>query len=438
MGELMKNFKNGRVVVRDRESGDVITETTVLEFDANNNILTIPRGSIPPQEDRALTLLILSHNVAYEYFGNIRRNRAGDDIRIAIFGEKEKEERGYPRYELQAKATIDSFVVQGQRVPLNRPVPIQIKNISANGLLIQTGEYELEVGEQIWVNIHLEGNAFTSKYETVRTQLEDGRILLYGCRNLIQDERQAEEAAAESRRPVGTGKGKMNVREAAMYYEEHQRKMERDSGYLRMLEMTAQVLQAGNDQQVEVLAGGLLKMAQAMELPTLLNCIHRQRSQREERVRHCLNVALLCGFLADWNGFGEQEAVALVRKALDSSMGKDISQESFQVQNILMAADNYDTRGAHPTGAIAGIPMVYLEQLQYAGKGQQRETLRGQERELAQRILQCLNQRKVMLADGRTAKILRILPNDVAHPLLLVDGVALQEKDPRNLMWIRV
>ena len=91
MGELTKNFKNGRVVVRDRESGDVIAETTVLEFDANNNILTIPKGSISPQENRALTLLILSHNVAYEYFGNIRRNRAGDDIRIAIFGEKEKE-----------------------------------------------------------------------------------------------------------------------------------------------------------------------------------------------------------------------------------------------------------------------------------------------------------------------------------------------------------
>lgn len=438
MGELTKNFKNGRVVVRDRESGDVIAETTVLEFDANNNILTIPKGSISPQENRALTLLILSHNVAYEYFGNIRRNRAGDDIRIAIFGEKEKEERGYPRYELQAKATIDSFVVRGQRVALGRPVPIQIKNISANGLLIQTGEYELEIGEQLWVNIHLEGNSFTSKYEIVRTQLEDEQILLYGCRNLIQDERQAEAAAAESIRPVGTGKGKMNAREAAMYYEENQSRMERESGYLRMMEMAAQVLQSGNGQQVELLAGGIFKISQSMELPAILNCIHRQRSQREERVRHCLNVAFLCGFMGTWNGYGEQETVELVGKSLAGSMGRDISQESFLVQNILHAAENYDTRGAHPTGAIAGIPMVYLEQLQYAGKGQPKETLRGQERELARHILQCLNGRKVMLADGRTARILRILPNDVAHPLLLVDGVAMQEKDPRNLMWIRV
>ena len=84
------------------------------------------------------------------------------------------------------------------------------------------------------------------------------------------------------------------------------------------------------------------------------------------------------------------------------------------------------------------VKFLHLEQIQYAGKDQPKETLRGQERELAQHILQCLNQRKIMLSDGRTAIILRILPNDVAHPLLLVDGVALQEKEPRNLMWIRV
>lgn len=437
MGEFTRNFRNGRVVVRDRETGEVITETTVIEFDAHNNILTIPGGSIPTSEERALTLLILSHNIAYEYFGNIRKNRVGDDIRIAIFGEKEKEDRGFPRYELRAEAVIDAFVIGAQRISLNRSVPVRIKNISASGLLIHAGEYELEEGEQIWVNIHLEGNSFTSKYEIVRTQME-GKNLLYGCRNMIRDERQAEAAAVEGNRKTGGKKNTLHAREVAMHYEENQGAMERDFGYLRMLEMTSQVLQIGKDEAVGLLADGISRIVRTMEFAVLLNCIHRQRPQREERQRHCLNVAFLCGFFGIWRNYTESSMSELIRKSIESCMGKDMSRESELVQNILTAARTYDTRGSHPIGTMAGIPMVYLEQLQYAGMDQPGESVRGLERELARHILQSLRHRRVMLADGRTAEVLRILPNDVAHPLLLADGAAEQENDPWNLMWIQV
>ncbi len=436
MGDYTRNFRNGRVVVRDRETGEVITETKVIEFDSHNNILTIPRGSIPFSEERALTLLILSHNVVYEYFGNIRKNRAGDDIRIAIFGEKEKDDRGFPRYELKAEAAIDAFVIGGQRVALNRSVPVRIKNISASGLLIEAGEYELEDGEQIWVNIHLEGNSFTSKYEIVRTQKEAGRILLYGCRNLIRDESQAEAAAAEGRRMPQRKKNALHPREVAMFYEEHQGALERESGYLRMLEMTSQVLQMGKEEAIALLAEGISRIVRTISFPALLNCIHRQRPQREERQRHCLNVAFLCGFFGIWNHYDESAMVELIQRSIESCMGKDLKGEPALVQNIPEAAATYDTRGAHPTGVMAGIPMVYLEQLQYAGWDQPPESVRGLERELAQQILGCLRHKKVMLADGRTAEILRILPNDVAHPLLLVDGAPEQENNPWNLMWI--
>lgn len=436
MGDFMRNFRNGRVVVRDRETGEAIAETTVLEFDSHSNILTIPRGSIPLDEERALTLLILSHNVVYEYFGNIRKNRAGDDIRIAIFGEKEKDERGFPRYELKAEAAIEALVLEGQRVVLNRSIPIRIKNISASGLLIEAGEYELEEGEQIWVNIHLEGNAFTSKYEIVRTQRKAGRILLYGCRNLIRDESQAEAAAAEGRRMPERKRNVMYAREVAMFYEEHQNDLERESGYLRMMEMTSQVLQMGKEEAVALLAEGISKIVHTISFPALLNCIHRQRPQREERQRHCLNVAFLCGFFAIWKKYQESAMVELIQRSIENCMGKDLKGEPTLIRNIVEAAKTYDTRGAHPTGVTAGVPMVYLEQLLYAGKDQPQESVRGLERELALHILQCLRHKKVMLADGRTAKILRMLPNDVAHPLVMADGVAEQENDPWNLMWI--
>ena len=461
MADNSKNIVNCKILVRDSKSGILIADTTIEGYDANRNVLTISEASMCATANGKLTLLVLGKSGVLEYSGNLRKILNGM-AEIALYGEREKENRNFTRYEIKAEGRVEALLIDGERIDLRKPIPISVINISANGILFRGDIDAFKRGSKLRLRVVIKDNAFVSEYEVVRSQNRNKVSAEYGCRNILPEGEQ--ESGRENISPKQLREDAVRNRmknrkeiedtERAMAfsgdenaYDVLQFQMEKVYGYAGWMEKVAE-LQAGGEIDTEASRGKLQALiddiflhAFEIDVAIILNCIHRKRPEEEQRVRHALNLALLSALMGKWLHFEEQMIKKLIEMGLYEETGES-AQEGNSAQalyiKILSVADLYDSRASHPNHEKAGIPLAFLEQMRYRGLNQPLGSLKMLGWVLAENILHCISRRMVLLADNSIGKLLYVLPNDVGHPIIAVKKEIYQEIAPWNLLWIIV
>lgn len=461
MADNSKNIVNCKILVRDSKSGVLIANTTIEGFDANRNVLTIPEASMHGAANDKLTLLVLGKNGVLEYSGNLRKILNGM-AEIALFGEREKEDRNFTRYEMKAEGRVEAILIDGERIDLRKPIPISVINISANGILFKGDIDAFRRGTKIRLRVGIKDNAFVGEYEVVRSQNRNKESAEYGCRNILPEGEQESETENMSPKQLreDAARNRMKNREEiedterAMAfagdenaYDTLQLQMEKVYGYTGWMERVAQ-LQAGGEidedtsqEKLQSLVDDIYLHALEIDVAIILNCIHRKRPGEEQCARHALNLALISALMGKWLRFDEKMIKKLIEMGLSEETGEDTQEENRAPAlyiKILSVAELYDSRASHPNHEKAGIPLVFLEQMRYRGLNQPLGSMKMLEWVLAENILHCISHRMVLLADNSIGKLLYVLPNDVGHPIIAVKKEIYQEIAPWNLLWIIV
>lgn len=463
MADNSKNMVNCRILVRDSKTGDLIADTTIEEFDAKLNTLTIPEASLHGAANGKLALLVLGKNGVLEYSGNLRKIMSGA-AEIALFGEREKEDRNFTRYEMKAEGRVEAILIDGERIDLRKPIPISVINISANGILFKGDIDAFRRGSRIRLRVGIKDNAFISEYEVVRSQNRNKESAEYGCRNILPEGEQnnnenmenispkqlREDAARnrmKNRKEIEDTERIMAFGEDGNTYDVLQHQMEKVYGYTGWLKKVAE-LQAGGEidagasqDKLQALIDDIYLRALELDVAIILNCIHRKRPEEEQRVRHTLNLALISALMGKWLHFEEQMIKKLIAMGLFEETGENTQEENAAPTlyiKIMSVAELYDSRASHPNHEKAGIPLVFLEQMRYRGLNQPLGSMKMLEWVLAENILHCINQRMVLLANNTIGKLLYVLPNDVGHPIIAMKKEIYQEMAPWNLLWIIV
>ena len=450
MAEYVKNFKKCRIMLRDATSGELLADTDIVEHDVGRNILTIGTDHLSRRGADKVIAAVFAPKGLFEYSGTVRREIPGTNMEIAVYGEKQREERGYRRYEMQTGGRVECLFINGHKVEFRRPIPVNVKNISANGILFQSGVHDFSVGDRIRLRIGFRESEFSSEYEIVRTQNRQEGFQEYGCRNLVEAEQETEDipAAAERRQP-----DRESAEAAAREFVRRQRELEDKLGYQKILDGVQRfVLMLQTPEVVEHpmvfddprsqegvvlhrLAKEIRERAPVMNRELLLNACCFKCGSEEARARHILNTALLSALMGVWSRLEEERLIRLAKAAL--LVGVPVARQLFEddgLSHIVTAADIYDMRASHPNKTAAAVPFAALEQFYLQGQNEAAGSVRGMGKMLAERILHALVQKQVALADKTEASVLYIPPNDITHPVLALGETVWQEENPWGIL----
>lgn len=462
MADNSKNLKNCRILIRDSVTGELIADTTVEGYDTRRNVLTVFAGALSRPAKSRLSLLALAKSGVLEYSGNLRKIINGM-AEIALYGERKKENRNFTRYEMKTEGRVEALLIGETRIELRKPVPIAILNISANGILFRGDIDAFRRGSKVRVRVGLKDSSFVGEYEIVRSQNRNKETAEYGCRNILPEGEQGEDEEEEildpklrreeaAKKKIRNGE-KIRKEETTLSmdksdtsYDVLQQQMEQVCGYTDWLNRVTGLHQAEDgaetgDAALEALAEDIYQRVMDTDEAVILNCIHRKRPEEEAQPRHLLNLALIGALMGKWLHFNETMIRKLIEMGLLEQMDGDAKEKSRMqalYARILTVADLYDSRAAHPGREKAGIPLVFLEQMRFRGVNQPAGSVKMLEWALAENILHCILYRKILLADHTIGQLLYVLPNDVEHPILVVNGEVYQEIAPWRLIWIIV
>lgn len=461
MADNSKNLKNCRILIRDSVTGELIADTTVEGYDTERNLLTVYAGALSRPAKSRLSLLALAGSGVLEYSGNLRKITNGM-AEIALYGERKKESRNFTRYEMKTEGRVEALLIGDTLIELRKPVPVAILNISANGILFRGDIDAFRRGSKVRVRVGLKQNSFVGEYEIVRSQNRNKETAEYGCRNILPQGEQGdeeeeildpklrrEEAAKKKIRngeKISKTETMFSADESGASYDVLQQQMEQAYGYTDWLDRVAGLRQTGEGQEnadelLGILAEEICRKILDTDEAVVLNCVHRKRPEEEAQSRHLLNLALIGALMGKWLHFNE----TMIRKVIEMGILEQTDEDATEkgrnqalFARILMVADLYDSRAAHPGREKAGIPLVFLEQMRYRGIDQPTGSVKMLEWVLAENILHCILYRKILLADHSIGQLLYVLPNDVEHPILVVKDEIYQEIAPWRLVWIIV
>ncbi len=458
MADNSKKLINCRVLIRDSITGELVADTQVEGYDQRKNAMMVFAGALKGPVKNRLSLLVLAKDGVLEFSGNLRKT-AGGLAEIALFGERKKESRNFTRYDLKTEGRVEALLIGDTRIELRKPVPVSILNISANGILFKGDIDAFRRGSKVRVRVGLKQNAFVGEYEIVRSQNRNKETAEYGCRNILPEGEQEEteikdpklrrEAAAKrklwNRRKAGLADILPDELGSDTSYDLLQQQLEQAYGYTDWLARVARLGESVIDPEapggeLQALAKEIYRRVADMDEAVILNCVNRKRPEEEQQSRHLLNLALIGALMGKWLSFDEEMARQLIGMGLLEQTDEEACESPRQAlcARILMVADLYDSRAAHPSHEKAGIPFVFLEQMRYRGIDQPPGSVKMLEWVMAENILHCILYRKILLADRTIGQLLYLLPNDVEHPILAVKKEVYQEIAPWKLLWIIV
>lgn len=178
------NFKNCRIIVKDMENDNVLSDTRILSHDNSANTIKVSVGDIQFVPMQEICMLIFEQKRLYEYQGTLGRTMTANEITIFLKQGQERESRGCKRYTFEMPGEITALKIENTYVKLHTPIPLKTRNISANGLLLKTMATSLYVGMIARLELQMDGKIYQVETEVMRTQNASLQTEEYGCQNI--------------------------------------------------------------------------------------------------------------------------------------------------------------------------------------------------------------------------------------------------------------
>lgn len=179
---LLKDFKGLRAIVRDEESGNIITETTIQEHDKTLMVISVESRPFDNQGYSRVSVLVISDEEILQFLGNVRKYSAAGRVQIALFKGKLKEDRSNKRFSIGAPAVIENLIVDGLMQPLAKPEQVTVVNISTSGALVRTSPNMLQLYGFFQLKIMINGQETVLNNCVMRTHKSGQAFSEYGCK----------------------------------------------------------------------------------------------------------------------------------------------------------------------------------------------------------------------------------------------------------------
>ncbi|RGG49777.1 PilZ domain-containing protein [Roseburia sp. AF20-18LB] len=178
----MMELKGCRIIVKEIAGGKRVLDTRIKSYDPIRKVVKVSAGSLDNRMEHAVTVIIFGPNGSLvEATGNLRKVIIANEVEIELGRSKNGEKRKHARYPLKEKGYIESVIVDGTLIELQKPIEMETCNISGNGILIQTMAGSGTVGTELRICVKLGDTMLQKTYRIVRIQNANLKTEEYGC-----------------------------------------------------------------------------------------------------------------------------------------------------------------------------------------------------------------------------------------------------------------
>lgn len=178
----MINLKNCRVIIREQKKNSVLADTVILGHNLLTNIIKVRASAMAYRPKEPVGLLVFLENKIYSYLGTVQGAVIANEMSIALYDEEQKKGRKFERYEIEASGKIEGVRIKNNMITLHKPIPVTIKNMSANGVLFKGIFGCLDVGMQLQLYMDVTDSGMRYEYKVVRKQNSNPETEEYGCK----------------------------------------------------------------------------------------------------------------------------------------------------------------------------------------------------------------------------------------------------------------
>ncbi len=172
----MLDFRDCRVVLKDGQSGTVLCDTQVVEYNRNQNQIFL--YGISYDKLQKLVSVTLYHPTGLQEFrGKVRKRSDIDLIEVSLFQVRTQKKRKNKRYSVNTPMVINDLSQQGAR----NETTVNVQNISVSGILVHTEKDILAIGDTFCVHLPLGDEQITVETQVVRLHGETDNGFEYGC-----------------------------------------------------------------------------------------------------------------------------------------------------------------------------------------------------------------------------------------------------------------
>lgn len=178
----MMELNGCRIIVKEIAGGKRVLDTRIKSYDPIRKVVKVSAGSLDNRMEHAVTVIIFGPNGSLvEATGNLRKVIIANEVEIEPGRSKNGEKRKHARYPLKEKGYIESVIVDGTLIELQKPIEMETCNISGNGILIQTMAGSGTVGTELRICVKLGDTMLQKTYRIVRIQNANLKTEEYGC-----------------------------------------------------------------------------------------------------------------------------------------------------------------------------------------------------------------------------------------------------------------
>ena len=178
----MINLKGCRVIIREQKKSNLLADTVILGHNLITNIIKVRASAMAYRPKEPVELLVFLENKIYSYLGNVQGAVIANEMSIALYDEEQKKGRKFERYEIEAPGSIEGIKIKNNMITLRKPIPVTIKNVSANGVLFKSISGCLDVGMQLQLYMSVTDSGMHYEYKVVRKQNSNPDTEEYGCK----------------------------------------------------------------------------------------------------------------------------------------------------------------------------------------------------------------------------------------------------------------
>ena len=178
----MINLKNCRVIIREQKKNNVLADTVILGHNLITNIIKVRASAMAYRPKGPVELLVFLENKIYSYLGTVQGAVIANEMSIALYDGEQKKGRKFERYEIEADGRIEGVRIKNNMITLRKPIPVTIKNLSANGVLFKSVSGCLDVGMQLELYMDVTDAGMRYEYKVVRKQNGNPETEEFGCK----------------------------------------------------------------------------------------------------------------------------------------------------------------------------------------------------------------------------------------------------------------
>lgn len=165
---LNENLKNCKIIIRYVDTGETIADTTILAHDMDTGEIQIDTDFVVIKEGTVVSALIFSKSGLFESHGTVD-GKEGERTRITLYEGTAKDDRQAVRYQVNVLGEVDSITRPGQG-KLPGGFDITLLNMSSIGLLVQSPEGKVQVGDVIRFSATSKGQRLTITAKATRVE----------------------------------------------------------------------------------------------------------------------------------------------------------------------------------------------------------------------------------------------------------------------------